>query len=142
MLRIDELRPRAHDAISRALDLRKGAEVALERSQQLLIDLRSFEHHFPAPTAPRRPPTEQSEAEISRLLAEIQRLDERHADEVANLRHAIESRDLIGQAKGVIIAASRCSADEAFEVLREQSQHQNRKLAEIAAEIVRFAQRR
>jgi AmiR/NasT family two-component response regulator len=46
------------------------------------------------------------------------------------------SRAVIEQAKGVIMATTRCSADEAFRVLAEQSQHENRKLREVAEEIV------
>ena len=67
---------------------------------------------------------------------------ERLRNENANLRKALESRDVIGQAKGVIIAANRCTSDAAFDVLRQQSQHENRKLIDVAAEIVRHAQRK
>jgi GAF domain-containing protein len=57
------------------------------------------------------------------------------------LARAMESRAVIEQAKGVIIATTGVSAEEAFELLRAQSQAENRKLREIAAEIVE-AQRR
>lgn len=59
-----------------------------------------------------------------------------------NLREAMASRAEIEQAKGVIIATTGCTPDEAFERLREQSQQENVKLREIAAEIVARAQRR
>lgn len=52
-----------------------------------------------------------------------------------NLKTALESRDLIGQAKGVLMHARRITADEAFDLLRQSSQHLNRKLAEVAAEV-------
>jgi putative methionine-R-sulfoxide reductase with GAF domain len=55
------------------------------------------------------------------------------------LATALESRAVIDQAKGVIIAALRCTPDDAFGVLRVQSQHENRKLREVAADIVRQA---
>jgi AmiR/NasT family two-component response regulator len=48
----------------------------------------------------------------------------------------MESRAIIEQAKGVIIATSGCSADEAFDLLRLQSQTENRKLRDIASELV------
>lgn len=55
----------------------------------------------------------------------------------ANLSRAIESRAVIEQAKGIIIATARCSPDDAFAILREQSQSENRKVRDIAEEIVR-----
>lgn len=58
-----------------------------------------------------------------------------------NLQQAMNSRAEIEQAKGIIMAATGCSADEAFDRLREQSQHQNVKLRGIAAEIVQRARR-
>jgi GAF domain-containing protein len=52
------------------------------------------------------------------------------------LHAAVESRDLIGQAKGIIMAQARVGSDRAFEILRQRSQDSNRKLREIAEEIV------
>ena len=59
-----------------------------------------------------------------------------HLEVVHHLRCAIESRDLIGQAKGLVMAKAGCSSDDAFDLLRAQSQHENRKLTDIAAELV------
>jgi hypothetical protein len=58
------------------------------------------------------------------------------ANEAMNLTTAMQSRATIEQAKGVIMATMRCSAEEAFDVLRSQSQQENRKLRDIAAEII------
>jgi GAF domain-containing protein len=58
-----------------------------------------------------------------------------------NLVQAMESRATIEQAKGVIMAATSVSPEEAFEQLKRQSQHENLKLRDVAAEIVRNAQR-
>jgi AmiR/NasT family two-component response regulator len=55
------------------------------------------------------------------------------------IREALETRDIIGQAKGVIMAALSCSPDEAFTLLRQQSQAENRKLVVIATEIANRA---
>lgn len=52
------------------------------------------------------------------------------------LGQALESRAVIEQAKGILIAAERCSAQQAFEILKRASQDQNRKLRDIATEIV------
>jgi GAF domain-containing protein len=58
-----------------------------------------------------------------------------------NLEQAMESRAEIEQAKGVIMGATGCTADEAFDKLREQSQYENIKLRDLAAEVVRRSQR-
>jgi GAF domain-containing protein len=48
------------------------------------------------------------------------------------LRLALESRDLIGQAKGILMARENIDADGAFDLLRKKSQETNRKLRDIA----------
>jgi GAF domain-containing protein len=57
-------------------------------------------------------------------------------DLVANLTRALDHRDIIGQAKGILIAQQHVSADQAFDILRRASQRSNRKLFELAADIV------
>ena len=64
-----------------------------------------------------------------------------HRSLADNLRTAMASRAAIEQAKGIIMANVGCSPDEAFVLLSEQSQHENRKVREIAEETVRRTQR-
>jgi GAF domain-containing protein len=52
------------------------------------------------------------------------------------LREALATREVIGEAKGIIMARERCSPDEAFDRLRVRSQRENRKLRVIAEELV------
>jgi GAF domain-containing protein len=52
--------------------------------------------------------------------------------EAAHLRRAVESRDVIGQAKGILMQRRGITADEAFDVLRRASQDLNIKLADLA----------
>ncbi|MCU1361393.1 MAG: hypothetical protein JWN99_2682, partial [Ilumatobacteraceae bacterium] len=47
-----------------------------------------------------------------------------------------------GQAKGIIMATLHCDADTAFDLIRQQSQVENRKAIEIASEIVTRVSRR
>lgn len=63
--------------------------------------------------------------------------------ELANqhLQEALASRDVIGQAKGVLMARRGLNADQAFDVLRRRSQHEGRKLRDIAAEVLRSIER-
>jgi GAF domain-containing protein len=58
-----------------------------------------------------------------------------------NMRLAMESRAVIEQAKGVLMAQRHLDAEQAFEVLREASQRYNRKLRDIAIGIVESTQR-
>ena len=53
-----------------------------------------------------------------------------------NLSKAMESRAVIEQAKGVLLSAHRIDADGAFDLLRQLSQTSNRKLRDVAAEVV------
>ena len=52
--------------------------------------------------------------------------------QATHLRKAIESRDVIGQAKGILMGRRGITADEAFALLRKMSQQLNVKLAELA----------
>ena len=59
-----------------------------------------------------------------------------YRNQVEQLRRAMQSRAVIEQAKGMIMAQRRCSAVEAFTELRTVSMNRNIKLAELAASIV------
>lgn len=53
-----------------------------------------------------------------------------------HLREALESRDVIGQAKGILMARRSCTPDAAFEALRKASMRGNKKLRDIADDVV------
>jgi GAF domain-containing protein len=53
-----------------------------------------------------------------------------------HLRIALGTNRQIGTAMGILMARHRCSADEAFTALRVTSQHQHRKLREVADEVI------
>lgn len=55
---------------------------------------------------------------------------------VANLQMAMESRAVIEQAKGILVAERGCDPDAAFKELSRISQNSNRKVREIAADLV------
>lgn len=59
---------------------------------------------------------------------------------VENLNRRLESQPVIEQAKGILMSRSHCSPDEAFEMLRKASMRMNRKLRDVAADIVEAAQ--
>jgi transcriptional regulator with GAF, ATPase, and Fis domain len=58
-----------------------------------------------------------------------------NARKVRHLRLAIDSRDLIGQAKGVLMERYSLTADQAFAVLLRLSQTTQRKLGDLAREL-------
>jgi len=53
------------------------------------------------------------------------------------LEQAMASRAVIEQAKGILMARTGCSSDEAFKMLSKQSQRTNRKLHDVAASVVK-----
>jgi GAF domain-containing protein len=63
-------------------------------------------------------------------------------EQARHMRVAMDSRAVIEQAKGVLMAQRRIDADQAFDILREASQRYNRKLRDIAAGIVSSLQER
>lgn len=60
-----------------------------------------------------------------------------HRHMAEQLRTAMASRATIEQAKGIIMGTVGCGPDTAFARLVQQSQHENRKLREIASDLVR-----
>jgi transcriptional regulator with GAF, ATPase, and Fis domain len=54
----------------------------------------------------------------------------------AQMEEALQSRDLIGQAKGILMAREGITADQAFDMLRRASQRLNVKLRDVAGGIV------
>lgn len=58
-----------------------------------------------------------------------------YADTVTNLRRAIESRQVIGQAVGILMERHRISAKQAFDTLVSTSQRSHIKLRELATRI-------
>ena len=61
-------------------------------------------------------------------LAAVQR-------EVTQLRRALASSRTIGIAIGILMAQRRVTQDQAFEQLQQASQHRNRKLRDVAADM-------
>ncbi|SDF22552.1 GAF domain-containing protein [Blastococcus fimeti] len=57
------------------------------------------------------------------------------AQELENVRSALANRDVIGQAKGILMERFKITADEAFLLLATASQQTNRKLVVVAADL-------
>ena len=57
------------------------------------------------------------------------------AQQDEQMHKALQGRDVIGQAKGILMAQQNVSADEAFDILRRASQRMNIKLREVAERV-------
>ena len=73
---------------------------------------------------------------VARVLAVLAAITLSESRGRSNLQRALESRDLIGQAKGIIMQARRVTADEAFALLVRRSQETNTKLVVVAEAVV------
>ena len=67
------------------------------------------------------------------MLATLAALALAESHRTFQLRLALQNRDLIGQAKGILMHAHSLTADAAFLRLAQRSQHTNTKLVEVAA---------
>lgn len=75
---------------------------------------------------------------VASILAPLAALSVVHTlrtRDTQHLKEALTSSRQIGTAIGIIMARELVSSDEAFELPRSASQHLNRKLRDIAAEI-------
>jgi len=64
--------------------------------------------------------------------------EERRSD---NLHAALTTREIVGQAQGILMERERITADQAFDILRRASQHLNLKLREVAQTLVETGER-
>ncbi|MHA3703451.1 GAF and ANTAR domain-containing protein [Jatrophihabitans sp. YIM 134969] len=81
--------------------------------------------------------TDRHVAEICAVVSAAAVADARRSEQ---LREALQRRDVIGQAKGILMERDRLTADQAFERLSWASQRLNRKLFVVAEEFVATGQ--
>jgi GAF domain-containing protein len=70
--------------------------------------------------------------DVIRLLATHAAVALASARKINQLSHAVATRDVIGQAKGILMERHKVTADEAFNLLVQASQHSHLKLREVA----------
>ncbi|EWT04619.1 hypothetical protein N864_05280 [Intrasporangium chromatireducens Q5-1] len=79
----------------------------------------------------------EARAEIDReIVAELQTDGMINREQVAQLQEALRTSRTIGAAMGIVMSHHRVSEDRAFDILREASNHSNRKLRSIAEDLV------
>lgn len=60
--------------------------------------------------------------------------------DVSNLRQALDVRDLVGQAKGILMERYRITATEAFDLLATSSQNTNNRLTDVAKYLIEYGE--
>ena len=78
--------------------------------------------------------TDESE-HVGLLLASHAAIAAADAHHLENVTSALMSRDMIGQAKGILMERFKITSDQAFAVLAKVSQDSNRKVSSIAEEL-------
>ena len=73
---------------------------------------------------------------IARLLATVSAVALADSFQRERIERALRNRDLIGQAKGILMTRHGLQADAAFELLRTHSQRTNSKLVAVAEQVV------
>jgi hypothetical protein len=101
-------------------------------------DRRADEAEHRADLAEQRADEMETRSALDReMIAELQADGVVRQDHVDHLKAALASSRTIGAAIGIIMASRHVGEAEAFTVLQHVSQNSNRKLSEIAAELVR-----
>ena len=143
VIRIDDMRTeeRYADYTARVLDVgvRSSLSVPLPYQGSAIGALNTYSTRPAAFASAESEEAGKAVAEAVAVAVANADAHDRLAEQARNMRLAMESRAVIEQAKGVLMAQRRVDADEAFEILREASQRYNRKLRDIAVGIVEGA---
>jgi GAF domain-containing protein len=146
VLRVDDMRTeeRWPDYVPRVLEtgVRSSLSVPLPYQGSSIGALNVYSTQ---PSAFSGPESLEAGLEVAEMVAVAVANAESHwqlGEQARNMRLAMDSRAVIEQAKGVLMAQRKVDADVAFEILREASQRYNRKLRDIAVGIVDSVQDR
>ncbi|BBY40203.1 hypothetical protein MMAN_43370 [Mycobacterium mantenii] len=77
---------------------------------------------------------------LAQLVATHAALAIGDAERTTRLRQAMTNRDVIGQAKGILIERHRITADEAHDLLVRASKQINRKVVDLAQDLAATGQ--
>jgi GAF domain-containing protein len=141
LLRVDDMRtekrwPDYVEHVVTATPVRSSLSVPLPYQGATIGALNNYST---VPAAFASPESLRAGTDVAEVIAVAVANADAHAqlfDQARNMRVAMESRAVIEQAKGVLMAQRHVDAEQAFEILREASQRYNRKLRDIAAGIV------
>ncbi|MFD6959298.1 ANTAR domain-containing response regulator [Streptomyces venezuelae] len=134
---VDSSQTRARELVQRAHHASRTAQIHRAEGQ-----LRRGGCQLPscagarAPARVKTPPVIAGRPDAAAALSAAQVEAEALRRENAQLQQALTSRPVIDQARGVLMAAGGCSAEQAWEVLVEISQRSNTKLRQVAEMVV------
>ena len=117
----------------------------LESSEALQDQIDELARRLDTADAERHSLTERAAAADERADIDREMIMELQADGLVSEQHArdlevaLKSSRTIGAAIGILMASREIGSDDAFAVLKQTSQDTNRKVREIAAEIVEAA---
>jgi GAF domain-containing protein len=145
VLRIDDMatEQRWPDYVARvraATPVRSSLSLPLPYQSATIGALNIYSTHVAAFATPESLAAGLDVAEIIAVAVANAEAHWRLGEQTRNMRLAMDSRAVIEQAKGMLMAQRHVDADQAFEILREASQRYNRKLRDIAQGIVEGAQ--
>lgn len=124
------------DALVRQIKINRGDIDSLERRADV-AEIRADAAELRADEVSRRADALEAQVAMDReMIAELQRdgvLSQEHA---AQMEQAMRSSRTVGAAIGLLMASRQVSDTEAFDILKAVSQKSNRKLCELAADIV------
>jgi GAF domain-containing protein len=122
-------------AAAMSAGFRSVAAVPLRLRTQTIGALNMFHSAHPVPVNDRR--LAQALADVATIGILQRRSTHRSAMMAEQLQHALNSRIIIEQAKGVLAERNGVDMDAAFTALRRYARNHNRKLSELAMDVVR-----
>jgi GAF domain-containing protein len=134
-LNVDQDRWPAFAAAALSIGFRSVAAVPLRLRTETLGALNMF-HSAPQPVAVSDRRLAQALADVATIGILQRRSSHRSAMMAEQLQHALNSRVVIEQAKGVLAERNGVDMDAAFTALRRYARNHNRKLSELAMDVV------
>ncbi|MFE9776230.1 ANTAR domain-containing protein [Streptomyces sp. NPDC005931] len=125
----------AYPTFATALGIRSSLSLPIPVHEHTAGALNFYATEPDAFTRRERSRLEQFALQAGGGIALAQRLSDAE-DFTRELQSAIRSRAVVDQAVGVIMHQRRCSADEAFDILRSTSQETNTKLRDLCARLI------
>lgn len=135
-LNADQARWPEFAAAAMAIGFRSVAAVPLRLRTETIGALNMF-HSAPHPVALNDRRLAQALADVATIGILQRRSTHRSAMMAEQLQHALNSRVVIEQAKGVLAERNGVDMDAAFSALRRYARNHNRKLSELATDVVR-----
>jgi hypothetical protein len=122
------LQEQIDDLVRQMVTNRSDIEALEDRAQEAERRAARFEARADASEA---------RAQIDRdMIAELQRDGVVSQEHAAQLEHALRSSRVVGAAIGLIMSSRQVAEEDAFRILRSASNDSNRKVRDLAAELV------